>query len=709
VDARTDEGRIKKRYRQLALLLHPDKNKSQKAEAAFRYVKEAHTILTDSNKRAVFDTLRARLPPCPCTAPAGGRAMGVQRGAGGFRASQGASWAGNEAGRLQELREQAKARVVSLEREWEEKKEQWLRDFEQAKAQQQAQQQQEQQEQAGQAEGESDERAEADGEQEGEEETDVANGRRGDEESEGGVSEGSVSEKGASGEGANEGGVRDAAAAPASQRATCGGSSHENPETGIFEENSDHVGDSIWEQLADLVDDADMEGADVEGADVESEGKGRRESSSWSCRSGAEEDRDAQQAEERKEGREKLAEQTAEERKEEQSDETVEVNLSSPDMHGRGKGSRQMEGEGDKEGGRVADAGMERAGSMMSSASSDSFGNASADTAHLTGSTLAAARASPSSSASGSTGDLPTSFRATTSGRAAADAMAAAAAATEAARKVLERSRSVLRKGSAFPEGDCGRADGAGGTGSAGKKDSEGEVDRVEWSAVRCGAETEGPSSEGSAGEGSVGEDLAGASTGSKDGGSSRGSARHEADRAADDKLRDADALNHLPSSTASASAPASSDSCSSSGLGSVGRSPGAESPISSTFSRSVSSRGGASHSSLGNTWVTPCSSGGGGTSGSSAVDKEGKEGRESRESREGKEGVEGKEGSDDVLETLLRLRRDTQAVAASLDNLRLRLSARPAAVFPAADFPGVAAGSVPGVTGSPPVQVPAS
>ncbi|CAI7858204.1 unnamed protein product, partial [Closterium sp. NIES-53] len=40
VDARTDEAGIKKRYRQLALLLHPDKNKSQKAEAAFRYVKE---------------------------------------------------------------------------------------------------------------------------------------------------------------------------------------------------------------------------------------------------------------------------------------------------------------------------------------------------------------------------------------------------------------------------------------------------------------------------------------------------------------------------------------------------------------------------------------------------------------------------------------------------------------------------------------------
>ncbi|GJP43965.1 hypothetical protein CLOM_g3363 [Closterium sp. NIES-68] len=88
VDARTDEGGIKKRYRQLALLLHPDKNKSQKAQEAFRYVKEAHTVLTDGNKRAVFDALRSRLPPCPCSAPAGGRAMGmgaqrgVQRGGG---------------------------------------------------------------------------------------------------------------------------------------------------------------------------------------------------------------------------------------------------------------------------------------------------------------------------------------------------------------------------------------------------------------------------------------------------------------------------------------------------------------------------------------------------------------------------------------------------------------------------------------------------
>ncbi|CAI5472818.1 unnamed protein product [Closterium sp. Yama58-4] len=526
VDARTDEAGIKKRYRQLALLLHPDKNKSQKAEAAFRYVKEAHTMLTDSNKRAVFDSLRSRLPPCPCSAPAGGRAMGVQRGAGGFRASQGASWAGNEAGRLQELREQAKARVVSLEREWEEKKEQWLRDFEQAKAQQQAQQQQEREEQVVQAEGQSEEQVEGNGEQEGEEETDVANGRRGDEESEGGVSEGSVSEgsvseKGASGEGANEKGVRDAAAAPASQRGTCGGPSRD--QTGFFEENPELVADSIWEQLADLVDDADVEGADVEGADVEgadvegadveSEGKGRREGSSWSGSSGAEEDREVQ-AEERREGREKQAEQTAEERAQEEQgdDETVEVNLSSPDTHGQGKGGRQVERAGDKEGGRVADAGMERAGSMMSSAGSGSLGgNASADAVPL-----AAARASPSSSASGSR-DLPTSFRATTSGRAAADAMAAAAAATEAARKVLERS-----------------------SGSRG-------------------------------------------------------------------------------------------------------------------------------------------SSGG------------------------------GKEGSGDVLDTLYRLRRDTQAVAASLDNLRRRLSARPAAVFPSADFPAASAGTVPGVTGSPPVQVPAS
>ncbi|CAI5512226.1 unnamed protein product [Closterium sp. Naga37s-1] len=564
VDARTDEAGIKKRYRQLALLLHPDKNKSQKAEAAFRYVKEAHTILTDSNKRAVFDSLRSRLPPCPCSAPAGGRAMGVQRGAGGFRASQGASWAGNEAGRLQELREQAKARVVSLEREWEEKKEQWLRDFEQAKVQQQAQQQEqqereeqeereereeqqqaqqqeqeEQQEQEQQAERE----AEGEGEQEGEEETDVAKGMHGDEKSDGTVSDA-------------------APAPPALQGHTYGEPSCD--QTGIPEENPDLVGDSIWEQLADLVDDAD----------VESEGKGRREGSNWSGSSGAQEDREAQ-TEVRKEGREKLedktaekqaekqaenqaekqAEKRAEKRAEEQGSEAVEVTLSSPDVHGHGNSGRQVEREGDKEGVRAA------VGS---------------------GATLSGAAC---------TGDLHTSFRATTSGRAAADAMAAAAAATEAARKVLERSRSVLRKASVRAE-ECSvrpeGADEAGGAGEAdgaGKKDTESEAGRVSASSVPGGA------------EGSGGKDDIG---GSKEG------------------------------------------------------------------------RGG------------------------------------------GKEGKEGKEGSGDVLVTLQRLRRDTQAVAASLDNLRRRLSARPAAVFPAADFPvddfpAAAAGIVPVLTGSPPVQVPAS
>ncbi|CAI7892370.1 unnamed protein product [Closterium sp. NIES-54] len=764
VDARTDEAGIKKRYRQLALLLHPDKNKSQKAEAAFRYVKEAHTILTDSNKRAVFDSLRSRLPPCPCSAPAGGRAMGVQRGAGGFRASQGyasylsptgsfrnvpnrsssyssfarntvagtspmhsfsaargsggqhqyqqqqhqyqqqqqyqkqqggrgsapnlhqqaasgASWAGNEAGRLQELREQAKARVVSLEREWEEKKEQWLRDFEQAKVQQQAQQQEqqereeqeereereeqqqaqqqeqeEQQEQEQQAERE----AEGEGEQEGEEETDVAKGRHGDEKSDG--------------------------------------------TTGIPEENSDLVGDSIWEQLADLVDDAD-----VDDADVESEGQGRREGSNWSGSSGAQEDREAQ-TEVRKEGREKLedktvekqaekqaenqaekqAEKRAEKRAEEQGSEAVEVTLSSPDVHGHGNSGRQVEREGDKEGVRAA------VGS---------------------GATLSGAAC---------TGDLHTSFRATTSGRAAADAMAAAAAATEAARKVLERSRSVLRKASVRAE-ECSvrpeRADEAGGAGEAdgaGKKDTESEAGRVSASSVPGGAEGSGvtcgsfeaqSAQLSKVGKGSADdarccrEDSGAAAEGMSAAGAAVEAAAAAAVAAADAAATPVpvSSSNHLSSSTASA--PASSESCSASGQASVRRSPGADSPISST--RASSSGGAAGHSSVGTTWVAPCSSGNR-TGGKDDIggSKEGRGG--------GKEGKESKEGSGDVLVTLQRLRRDTQAVAASLDNLRRRLSARPAAVFPAADFPvddfpATAAGIVPVVTGSPPVQVPAS
>uniref|UniRef100_A0A7N0UNY6 J domain-containing protein n=1 Tax=Kalanchoe fedtschenkoi TaxID=63787 RepID=A0A7N0UNY6_KALFE len=53
-----DEPLIKKHYRKLALLLHPDKNKFPGAEAAFKLVGEAQRLLSDPAKRRMHDLKR---------------------------------------------------------------------------------------------------------------------------------------------------------------------------------------------------------------------------------------------------------------------------------------------------------------------------------------------------------------------------------------------------------------------------------------------------------------------------------------------------------------------------------------------------------------------------------------------------------------------------------------------------------------------------
>lgn len=50
-----DETTIKKQYRKLALLLHPDKNKSAGAEAAFKLIGEANRVLSDHAKRSSYN------------------------------------------------------------------------------------------------------------------------------------------------------------------------------------------------------------------------------------------------------------------------------------------------------------------------------------------------------------------------------------------------------------------------------------------------------------------------------------------------------------------------------------------------------------------------------------------------------------------------------------------------------------------------------
>lgn len=50
-----DDDTVRKHYRKLALSLHPDKNKSIGAEGAFQFVSEAWTILSDKEKRSIYD------------------------------------------------------------------------------------------------------------------------------------------------------------------------------------------------------------------------------------------------------------------------------------------------------------------------------------------------------------------------------------------------------------------------------------------------------------------------------------------------------------------------------------------------------------------------------------------------------------------------------------------------------------------------------
>lgn len=47
---------IKRQYRRLALLLHPDKNKFAFADSAFRIVADAWSVLSDSAKKLLFDS-----------------------------------------------------------------------------------------------------------------------------------------------------------------------------------------------------------------------------------------------------------------------------------------------------------------------------------------------------------------------------------------------------------------------------------------------------------------------------------------------------------------------------------------------------------------------------------------------------------------------------------------------------------------------------
>lgn len=55
VEILADESTIKKQYRRLALILHPDKNRFLGAEGAFKLITEANALLSDPAKKSVYD------------------------------------------------------------------------------------------------------------------------------------------------------------------------------------------------------------------------------------------------------------------------------------------------------------------------------------------------------------------------------------------------------------------------------------------------------------------------------------------------------------------------------------------------------------------------------------------------------------------------------------------------------------------------------
>ena len=71
-----DDALLRKQFRKLALMLHPDKNKSVGAESAFKLISEAWSVLSDKNKKMAYDMKRSSMgitkpakPPSPPPPP----------------------------------------------------------------------------------------------------------------------------------------------------------------------------------------------------------------------------------------------------------------------------------------------------------------------------------------------------------------------------------------------------------------------------------------------------------------------------------------------------------------------------------------------------------------------------------------------------------------------------------------------------------------
>ncbi len=64
VSQTASQDEIKKAFRRLARQYHPDVNKESSAEAKFKEINEAYEVLSDEQKRAVYDRFGHNVPRC---------------------------------------------------------------------------------------------------------------------------------------------------------------------------------------------------------------------------------------------------------------------------------------------------------------------------------------------------------------------------------------------------------------------------------------------------------------------------------------------------------------------------------------------------------------------------------------------------------------------------------------------------------------------